>query len=66
MWGGGSRSGAAFLVLWPLRRVSMKIEKRKIVTKKVFIFTDKDPSTRQGGRPMTLFRNCLTTAKIWS
>jgi len=38
----------------------MKIQKKKTVTEKVYIFTDKDcdpyvtdPSTRQGGRPMT-------------
>jgi hypothetical protein len=58
---------------WPLRRVSIKIQKKKTVTEKVYIFTDKDcdpyvtdPSTRQGGRPITSCRNCLTIAKIWS
>jgi len=25
-----------------------------------------DPSTRQGRRPMTPSRNCLSTAEIWS
>jgi len=45
----------------------------KLLVSPSCIFTDKDcdsyvtgPSTRQGGRTMTTFRNCLTVAKIWS
>jgi hypothetical protein len=45
---------------WTLCRLSTKIQKKKTVTENVQIFTDKDcdpyvtdPSTLQGGRPMT-------------
>jgi len=58
----------------PLHQVNIKIQKKKTVTKKVHIFTDKvcdpyvtDQSTRQRGRPMTyktkIFRY---KAKLWS
>jgi len=46
---------------------------QKTVTKKVYVFTDKDcdpymtdPSTCQGRCPTAPSCNCLTTAKIWS
>jgi len=49
-------------------QVSFKIQKKKTLTENVYIFTDKDcdPSTLRGGRTMTSYRNCQTTAKIWS
>jgi hypothetical protein len=66
---GGPPSGSR----WPLRRVSMKIQNKKLVTEKVYILTDKDCetdvidlSTHQGGRLMTSSRNCLNAAEIWS
>jgi len=44
----------------PCAGLSIKIQKKKTVTKNVYLFTDKDcdlyvtdPSIRQGGRPMT-------------
>jgi hypothetical protein len=57
--GGTHLRGPASGSRWPLRQVSIKIQKEKTVTEKGYTYSQTrdpsvtDPSTRQGGRPIT-------------